>query len=372
MKYLLVALLVVFTVKINAQKVNVKLSGQIYNLPSDSIFIAQNTGKELKNIHTEPIDNKEGKFEFEVEFPVKDYYVLRLSDGQNINLIIEEEGEIKVYGDGKNLFQHTNIVDSESTEALTGFLRYYSSYSAKMDSAKQYLQQNPSKEKEVNEKFKPVFDDFVQKRNQYFKEYENSPALIGVLSTFNLQQEQEFKMYEATVQALDNSFGESPTVKRLSAELKKNRKKMEASKPLSPGKEAQDIEMENPDGEIIKLSDYKGKVVLIDFWASWCGPCRKENPHVVKLYEKYKDDGFDVFSVSLDKDKKRWVSAIEKDNLTWEAHVSDLKGWSNTAAKQYQVSSIPFTVLIDKEGKIINTRLRGEQLERTLQSIFGH
>ncbi|MFQ5445757.1 MAG: TlpA family protein disulfide reductase, partial [Saprospiraceae bacterium] len=111
-------------------------------------------------------------------------------------------------------------------------------------------------------------------------------------------------------------------------------------------------------------------VLLIDFWASWCGPCRRENPHVVEAYHKYHDKGFDVLGVSLDKTKARWVAAIEKDGLIWH-HVSDLKGWQNAAARLYGVRSIPHTVLLDKEGKIIARGLRGTALTAKLEDIFG-
>ena len=141
---------------------------------------------------------------------------------------------------------------------------------------------------------------------------------------------------------------------------------------LAPGKLAPDFEQEKPDGTKMKLSDLRGQVVLLDFWASWCGPCRKENPNVVNVYHKYKNDGFTVMNVSLDKSREAWLAAIEKDGLVWPNHVSDLKFWSNEAAQLYKVSGIPFTVLIDKEGKIIGTNIRGEALGETLKSIFGH
>lgn len=347
----------------------VKVSGEIYNLPSDTIFISRNKGNSVVDIF-QGVVKKNGKFSFKVDFPGKDYYLLRLSDNQTVNLIVQDEEELKIYGDGKDIFQHSNVVGSEASTALNEFMRYYSQYNAKLDSAKNYLKQNPGEEKQVNASFKPIYDDFVQSRQQFIDEQINSPALIGVLGAINLQQ--EFELYEKVVQSLDKSFGESLTVQKLSKELDKNRKIIAANKPFSPGSEVEDIVMENPDGEVMKLSDYKGKVVLVDFWASWCGPCRKENPTVVKLYEKYKKDGFEVFSVSLDKNQERWVAAIEKDNLSWDAHVSDLNGWQNAAAKKYNVSSIPFTVLLDREGKVINTKLRGFQLEQTLESIFGY
>ena len=139
----------------------------------------------------------------------------------------------------------------------------------------------------------------------------------------------------------------------------------------SEGSIAPELEFSDPDGKVRKLSDLRGKVVLIDFWASWCGPCRRENPHVRAMYEKYHDRGFEIFSVSLDNNKDRWKDAIAKDGLVWPNHVSDLKGWSSAAAKLYGVSSIPSTFLVDKDGRIIAKGLRGEQLTAVLEQIFG-
>jgi small GTP-binding protein len=127
----------------------------------------------------------------------------------------------------------------------------------------------------------------------------------------------------------------------------------------------------NPKGDTLRLTDYKGKVVLIDFWASWCGPCRIENPNVVRLYNKYKGEKFEIFSVSLDKDKEKWIKAIKADGLIWDYHVSDLLGWQTTMVEKYQFNGIPHTVLIDPEGKIIAEKLRGPSLERKLQELFG-
>ena len=137
------------------------------------------------------------------------------------------------------------------------------------------------------------------------------------------------------------------------------------------GQVAPELNMVNPEGEIITIESLKGKIVLIDFWASWCGPCRRENPNVVKLYNQYKNQGFDIYSVSLDKDKTKWINAITKDNLSWPNHVSDLKGWSSAATSIYGFRGIPYTVLIDREGRIIQTRLRGAALERKLEEIFA-
>ncbi|MCB0476862.1 MAG: TlpA family protein disulfide reductase [Crocinitomicaceae bacterium] len=173
------------------------------------------------------------------------------------------------------------------------------------------------------------------------------------------------------LEKLSGIYNNTPTGLNINMQYQKTKVKWDRTKMTAYGAEAPDIVQNDVDGNERKLSDLKGKVVLLDFWASWCGPCRRENPTVVKLYQKYKDKGFTVFSVSLDTDKTRWMGAIKQDGLVWENHVSDLLGWKNTAAKLYGVGSIPSTFLLDKEGKIIGKNLRGFALEEKLKEIFG-
>lgn len=137
------------------------------------------------------------------------------------------------------------------------------------------------------------------------------------------------------------------------------------------GEEAPLISLAGVDGKVIHLKSLRGKVVLLDFWASWCGPCRQENPNVVRAYNTYKSKGFTVYSVSLDDNKEKWQAAIAKDGLVWPNHVSDLKGWKSSAAALYNVKGIPATFLLDKKGVVVATNLRGEALEQKLKELLN-
>lgn len=145
---------------------------------------------------------------------------------------------------------------------------------------------------------------------------------------------------------------------------------------LNIGNIAPELDFSNPAGKNIKLSSLKGNIVLIDFWASWCGPCRRENPNVVRAYNKYSKSkfknakGFKIYSVSLDKNKAAWMNAINQDQLSWEEHVSDLKGWSSQGAITYGVRGIPYNFLLDSEGKIIAKNLRGIALHQQLDNLI--
>jgi peroxiredoxin len=138
---------------------------------------------------------------------------------------------------------------------------------------------------------------------------------------------------------------------------------------LEIGNIAPDFTLKTPDDKSVSLTSLRGKVVLIDFWAAWCRPCRMENPNVVKAYQTYRAKGFDILGVSLDEDKEKWMKAIAQDKLTW-TQVSDLKGWESDVARLYGVNGIPMNFLLDKDGKIIAKNLRGTQLEQTLDKVL--
>lgn len=167
------------------------------------------------------------------------------------------------------------------------------------------------------------------------------------------------KMYESLTPRIKNAY--------LGRKLKTS---IDNIKKTSVGSMAPDFTLQAPDGKNVSLSDYRGKMVLLDFWASWCGPCLREVPNVKKVYDKFHDKGFEILSVSLDDKKDNWVNAIEKNDLNW-SHVSSLKGWSCPVAKLYNVSGVPAMLLIDKEGRIVATKLRGELLmEKVAEQLY--
>jgi thiol-disulfide isomerase/thioredoxin len=369
MKFSLLTALVVLAWGVSAQTpITVQVTGEVFNITSDSVYISQTTGPGVYKDLLRAKVGRKGKFELKGKLPSKDYYVFRVGT-QHINVILRDSSNLRINADGSNLARLYNMTGSDESVALNEFVTQMTLFNQKRDSATAYLRQFPDQQAEINQSFQNEFLQFSAYRQRFITQNPNSPALLPVINT--LDADKEFSIYEAVINQLNIGFKGSPMVEAANQQYLQIKRQKDAQNFLAPGKEAPLFSQNDVNGKPLSLADLKGKVVLIDFWASWCGPCRKENPNVVKLYEKYKEAGFTVLSVSLDDNKANWLAAIEKDKLAWPNHVSDLKKWGNEVARLYQVTGIPFTVLVDQEGKIIDTKLRGVELERALSTIFG-
>jgi peroxiredoxin len=222
------------------------------------------------------------------------------------------------------------------------------------------------------------YEDEVAVADSTFRLYARNFAdtatnpIVAIFAVSNLDYERDRETYDKLVERVKPHttlpFVQT-YVQMVNAQQSRSQQNDMGTK-FQTGAAVPDIELQDVNGNMRKLSSLHGSVVLLDFWASWCGPCRRENPTVVRAYETFKDKGFTVFSVSLDNNKEKWLQGIKKDQLMWPDHVSDLKGWKSSVCETYGVSSIPQNYLLDKEGKIIAANLRGEALIKALENIF--
>ena len=296
------------------------------------------------------------------------YYRLNFYNKQVLNLILHKN-DLEVNVDGSNPQGFYEVKGSPDLDLISKVQEKLAAANNSPEVAKINAEYSEAVKQQNMQRISALQGQYFQ----YLKTYHDqiaamleasAPSLgvINLLQSNTIDKDKYFGTYLKVAEKLKKEWSTYAVAKNFIDQV-------ESMKATAIGQPAPDIALPDPSGKIIKLSSLRGKYVLVDFWAKWCGPCRQENPNVVRVYNKYKDKGFTVFGVSLDRRKEDWLQAIEQDGLTW-THVSDLKYWQSDAAKLYNINSIPFSVLVDPNGIIIDKNLRGAALERKLAEVI--
>lgn len=316
----------------------------------------------------------DGEFSFPVNGGKLAFYTLTIGDEASVVLAFDSTESPIVTANFPDIKKDYQIANSKDSEAIRdSYVKSYY-YETTLDSLMKNLQdaarQGLDAERvELSAKYNQVRVEYKDYLTGSIDADSTSVANFSILQRLNADQ--DWAYFVKVRNGLDGRLRGNPFYDQLANNIAQVENQRKAESAFSPGAVAPDIVLPSPDGKEIALSSLRGNYVLIDFWASWCKPCRIENPNIVKMYQKYANDNFEIFGVSLDRDKAKWIEAIAVDNLTWP-QVSDLGFWNSAAAQLYNVRSIPYTVLLDPEGKIIATKLRGPALEAQMQAIFGH
>lgn len=352
-------------------KSNYTISGEIQGF-EDGTMVYLNTIGDNELVKKDSTEIKENVFQFKGNTEDIEYAFIQIgnSEGQppfNIPMILES-GEIKITADKQDPSQ-TKVTGTKNNEDLNKYNEMAASYTKKIQ---EFQRANDAKFKEASEKndsqtVQQLLDqndalrkEMVDATSQFIDNHKDSYVSLLLLNQYG--EEFGSENYATKYNNLALTIKQTKLGKEIAQELKN----LEAT---SIGQKAPDFTAKSPEGADVSLYQNLGKVTIIDFWASWCGPCRIENPNVVKLYNQYRDKGLQIIGVSLDKDADKWKKAIADDQLSW-IHLSHLKMWDDPIAKQYNIRAIPATLILDQNGVIVAKNLRGEELESKIAELL--